>query len=109
MRRLDQAESLEGAGIGEWVAGAGDADDLELRPDRGVTKDEIDPLQPFLRREDATGDTWPAFVGAVELALAEAALDVAAGSDGEMDAAAGVMIAAETGMIAELFFHHRAG
>ncbi len=105
-----QPEGLERLRIGQRIARPGNADDFQLRATlpSHVALNQAHPLDRLLRCQDATGDTGTALVGAIEPALAETALDVAARSDGQMNAPRLAVIAAEAGVIGlHLLFHHR--
>ena len=74
--------------VGEGVAGAGDAHDGEVGD---FFQHDVEVVGGLAGGEDGAGDAGAALVHAVELPVAEVALDVAARGDGEVDAAVGVV------------------
>ena len=77
VRRLlrEHAEGLEGAtGVGQGIAGSGDAEHRHLR---NLRRDGLDLLEGLVGGEQLGHHARPRFVGAVVLAVAVVALDVA--------------------------------
>ena len=97
----DQLEGLEGLGrIGQRIAGAGDAEHRHLRYGRGDREHFFGGL---FRRQLLRDDAGPRLIGAIILAVAIVALDVAGGRHGDMHARIMVVrLLAVAGMVLDL-------